>query len=203
MIEFVRETQGLDFVGAIEWLGDRFRIAARVRGVLAAKRTRARQRRTRLYALLEHAASLLRALPLGLAGGRRRARLPRRARPRARRSAASSGSGSRSAAATLTRKALEKGFTPDELRAAGLTRAARRRLLRAPARVPARGCPRARARVPGAPLCTRTIRCEAKYVNTPGVGALPQGRRRLRARQGACGDREARTAPASSRGTPT
>ena len=36
VVTFVRETEGLDFVGAIEWLAERFRVTARVRGELAA-----------------------------------------------------------------------------------------------------------------------------------------------------------------------
>ena len=97
MIGFVRETQGLDFVEAIEWLAGRSGYHARVRGILArggsapvAARAAARAAR--------HGGQLLRALSLGFA---RPARSPATTSPAAgsaRRSAASSGSGSRSAA---------------------------------------------------------------------------------------------------------
>src|SRR4051812_29666517 len=56
MITFVRETQGLDFAGAIEWLADRFRVELEYEESSPeqeAKRTRSQ----RLYALLEQAAS--------------------------------------------------------------------------------------------------------------------------------------------------
>ena len=68
----------------------------------------------------------------------------------ARRSAASSGSGSRSAGSTLARKALEKGFTRGRAARGRAHAAARRRLLPAPAAVPARRRARPRARLPGA-----------------------------------------------------
>ncbi len=64
-------------------------------------------------------------------------------------SAASFGSGWRSAARALARKALAKGFSHEELRAAGLTRPARGRLLPAPAALPARRRTRAGGRLPG------------------------------------------------------
>ena len=49
----------------------------------------------------------------------------------------------------------------------GSTRAARRRLLPAPARLPARRRARPRRSASRRGGCTRTIRCTAKYVNTP------------------------------------
>ena len=55
-ITFVRETEELDFAEAIEWLAERFRVHARVRGDLARGRARSAARRERLHALLEQAA---------------------------------------------------------------------------------------------------------------------------------------------------
>ena len=103
---------------------------------------------------------------------------------------------------TLTRKALEKGFTAEELRAAGLTRQRggdyfERRLVFPLAD--------ARGRVLG--FQARRLHdddpLQAKYVNTPESelftkGAVVYGLDKSRA-----DDRAARTAPASSRATPT
>src|ERR1700681_3133359 len=52
MISFVKETQGLDFAGAIEWLADRFRIPIDHEEGSPADDER-RSRRDRLYAVLE------------------------------------------------------------------------------------------------------------------------------------------------------
>ncbi len=41
VISFVRETESLDFVGAVEWLAERFRVSDRGRGGVAARRGRA------------------------------------------------------------------------------------------------------------------------------------------------------------------
>jgi DNA primase len=54
MVSFVREVQGLDFVGAIEWLADRFRIPLEYEEVSPEAQAR-RNRRERLLQLLESA----------------------------------------------------------------------------------------------------------------------------------------------------
>src|SRR5947207_1530026 len=55
VIKFVRETENLDFAGAIEWLADRFRIPLEYEEA-SPEAERARNRRKRLYDLLEQAA---------------------------------------------------------------------------------------------------------------------------------------------------
>ena len=55
-ITFVRDTQGLDFTGAIEWLADRFNIKPEYEDASPADDAR-RRRRERLFALLDQAAS--------------------------------------------------------------------------------------------------------------------------------------------------
>src|SRR5689334_1128317 len=56
VITFVRETEGLDFVGAVESLAERFRV--RIEYEEASPQVEAsRRRRERLYALLEQTAS--------------------------------------------------------------------------------------------------------------------------------------------------
>jgi len=120
VIKFVRDTQGLDFAGAIEWLAERFRIDLEYEDVSpeqAAKRTR----RVRLQELLDDAASFYeRALWETEVGSFARDYLKGRAFSeeiaREFRLGLSLGGNS------LSRKALAKGFTRDELISAGLMR---------------------------------------------------------------------------------
>ncbi len=56
MIDFVRETQGLDFVGAIEWLAERFRIPIEYEESAPGEDGK-RKRRQRLLELLDDTAS--------------------------------------------------------------------------------------------------------------------------------------------------
>ena len=73
---FVQETEGLDFGGAMELLADRYgvELEREQEDPQAAAR---RERRERLIALLERTAALLRAVPVGVRRGGRRARVPR------------------------------------------------------------------------------------------------------------------------------
>jgi len=118
VVTFVRETEGLDFVGAIEWLAERFRIPLKYEesSPLADE---SRRRRERLFAVLDQAASFFeRHLWEGADGEPVRAYLASRGLgddiSKEFRLGLSPGSG-------LAAKAREKGFTADELRAAGLT----------------------------------------------------------------------------------
>ena len=56
LITFVRETEGLDFAGAIEWLAERFRVPLEYEESSPAQ-DEARRRRERLFALLDQAAT--------------------------------------------------------------------------------------------------------------------------------------------------
>jgi DNA primase len=120
MITFVRETQGLDFVGAIEWLADRFRIPIEYEDADAGEDAR-RHRRKRLYELLDDAATYYsRVLWDSPAGSMARDYLAGRGLGEPichefRLGLAVDGT-------ALTRKAAAKGFTHEELHAAGLTR---------------------------------------------------------------------------------
>jgi DNA primase len=120
MITFVRETEGLDFAGAIEWLGERFRIPIEFEESSPAQDA-ARKRRERLFALLDQAATFYeRTLWDSAAGGMARDYLKGRGLHEEishdfRLGLALGGD-------SLARKALAKGFTREELRAAGLTR---------------------------------------------------------------------------------
>jgi DNA primase len=122
LITFVRETQGLDFVGAIEWLADRFRIPLEYEEVspeAAAKR----DRRSRLTELLDDAASyyerILWETEVGsfardyLTGRGFSEEIAREFRL-----------GCSLPGNALSRKAIAKGFTHEELQAAGLSRGA-------------------------------------------------------------------------------
>ncbi len=56
LISFVKETENVDFTGAVEWLADRFRIELEYEETSPAA-DRARERRDRLQKLLDQAAS--------------------------------------------------------------------------------------------------------------------------------------------------
>jgi DNA primase len=118
-ITFVEETEGVDFVGAIEWLAQRFNIPLEYEEA-SPEQDAKRRRRERLYAVLDAAASYYeRYLWESQAGGQARTYLESRGLGEEvcrdyRLGLAASGS-------TLARKAEEKGFTRQELSAAGLT----------------------------------------------------------------------------------
>ena len=117
VVSFVRETENLDFVGTIEWLAERFRVPLEYEE--ASPRIEAeRKRRDRLHALLEQTTAYFeRLLWDGDAGASVRAYLDERSLGEAVakefRLGLSPGRG-------LAEKAAEKGFSRDELRAAGL-----------------------------------------------------------------------------------
>jgi DNA primase len=117
-ISFVRETEGLDFVGAIEWLAARFGMQIEYEETSPQYDAR-RRRRERLFTLLEQAAAFYeRTLWESTSGAPVRDYV------------ASRGFGEdvcrefrlglSPAGATLAHKAAEKGYTRDELLAAGL-----------------------------------------------------------------------------------
>ncbi len=146
VITFVRETEQLDFAGAVEWLAERFRVTLEYEE-LTPQFEESRRRRERLHALLDQAASFYeRHLWETAAGEPVRAYLESRglSEPACRefRLGLSPGRG-------LAAKAEEKGFTRDELRRAGLTNARGNDYFPAAADVPARGCTRPNRGVPG------------------------------------------------------
>lgn len=118
VITFVRETEQLDFAGAVEWLAERFRVALEYEE--ASPRIEAeRRRRERLHALLDQAASFYeRYLWESGAGEEVRSYLSERGLREEicrefRLGLAPRGS-------QLAPKARAKGFNAEELRAAGL-----------------------------------------------------------------------------------
>ena len=118
VVTFVRETEGLDFVGAIEWLAERFRVEVEYEES-SPQADESRRRRERLFAVLDQAASFFeRHLWDGSDGEPVRAYLAGRglgeAVSKEFRLGLSPGNG-------LAAKAREKGFSAEELRAAGLT----------------------------------------------------------------------------------
>ncbi|HJS49907.1 MAG TPA: DNA primase [Gaiellaceae bacterium] len=117
VISFVRETENLDFVGAIEWLGERFRVPLEYEEA-SPRLDEARRRRERLYAVLDQTATYFeRRLWEGDVGASVRAYLAERGLREAVamefRLGLSPGRG-------LAEKAGERGFTLDELKSAGL-----------------------------------------------------------------------------------
>jgi DNA primase len=123
LITFVRETEGLDFAGSIEWLAERFRVDLEYEESSPAQDA-ARKRRERLFALLDQAASFYeRTLWETEAGSFVRDYLKGRGLHeevcRQFRLGFALGGDS------LARKAVAKGFVPEELHAAGLLRRSR------------------------------------------------------------------------------
>jgi DNA primase len=118
LITFVRETEQLDFAGAVEWLADRFNVQLEYEQTSPQQDAR-RRRRDRLFELLDAAASFYeRYLWESQAGSLARDYLAGRGLRedvcREYRLGLALGG------TTLTRKAAERGFTRDELAAAGL-----------------------------------------------------------------------------------
>jgi DNA primase catalytic core len=119
LFTFVQETQGLDFTEAVEWLAERFHISVEYEEAAPGEDAR-RQRRKRLYEVLDQAATFYERLLWDSPGG-----------SLARDYLAGRGLhedvchefrlGLAPGGGLLTRKAREKGFTADELNAAGLS----------------------------------------------------------------------------------
>jgi len=117
LISFVRETENLDFVGAIEWLGERFRVPLEYEET-SPRLDEARRRRDRLHQLLDQTTTYFeRLLWEGDTGKPVRDYLTSRGLgeevSREFRLGLSPGRG-------LAAKVAERGFTLDELRGAGL-----------------------------------------------------------------------------------
>jgi DNA primase len=118
LITFVRETEQLDFAGAVEWLADRFNVQLEYEETSPEQDAR-RRRRERLYEVLDAAASFYeRYLWESQAGSPARDYLTGRGLGedvcREYRLGLALGG------TTLARKARERGFTREELAAAGL-----------------------------------------------------------------------------------
>ena len=190
LITFVRETEQLDFAGAIEWLADRFNVQIEYEETSPQQDAR-RRRRERLLELLDAAASFYeRYLWDSQAGSLARDYLAGRGLGEEvcreyRLGLALGGT-------TLTRKALERGFTREELVAAGLINRRGNDYFFAPAALSARRRARPRARLPGAQAARgRSAAREVRQL--AGGRAVPQRRPALRARPCARRDREAGT----------
>jgi DNA primase len=117
IVAFVRETENLDFVGAIEWLADRFRIPLEYEEA-SPQHDEARRRRERLHAVLDQTAAYFeRLLWDGPDGAPVREYLGGRGLgeeiAKEFRLGLSPGRG-------LAEKAKERGFTLDDLKSAGL-----------------------------------------------------------------------------------
>ena len=118
LIAFVRETEGLEFAEAVEWLADRTGVTLEYEET-SPRADAGRERRKRLFALLESAAAFYgRHLWESAVGEPVRAYLTERGLGEevCRRFQLGLSPGG----ATLAQKARAKGFTEEELRAAGL-----------------------------------------------------------------------------------
>ena len=116
-ISFVRELEGLDFVGAIEWLADRFNIELEYEDA-SPEADAQRRRRDRLYALLDQAATFYERVLWAESGKAVQGYLAERGLGEE--VSREFRLGLSPAGATLARKAREKGFSQEELAAAGL-----------------------------------------------------------------------------------
>src|SRR5437764_2360336 len=117
-ISFVEETEGVDFVGAIEWLAQRFSIPLEYEEA-SPEQDAKRRRRERLYAVLDAAASFYgRYLWESQAGAEARAYLE--GRGLAEEVCREYRLGLAARGATLAPKAGERGFTRQELGGARL-----------------------------------------------------------------------------------
>jgi DNA primase len=163
-ISFVEETEGVDFVGAIEWLAQRFNVPLEYEEASPGQDAK-RRRRERLFAVLEAAASFHeRFLWESQAGGDAREYLESRGLGedvcREYRLGLAPGG------ATLARRAGERGFTPEELAAVGLVNRRGNDYFQARLLFPIAD---ARGRVVGfqARKLREDDRLQAKYVNSP------------------------------------
>ena len=164
LISFVRETENLDFAGAIEWLAERFNVRLEYEES-SPRAEEERRRRGRLLQLLDTAASFYeRYLWDSQAGGFARDYLTGRALAEA--TCREFRLGFALGGDVLARKAREKGFTPAELQAAGLVNRAGRDYFQQRLLFPLAD---ARGRVVG--FQARQLReddpLRAKYVNSP------------------------------------
>ena len=164
LISFVRESENLDFAGAIEWLAERFNVRLEYEES-SPRAEEERRRRGRLVQLLDTAASFYeRYLWDSQAGGFARDYLTGRALAEA--TCREFRLGFALGGDVLARKAREKGFTPAELQAAGLVNRAGRDYFQQRLLFPLAD---ARGRVVG--FQARQLReddpLRAKYVNSP------------------------------------
>src|SRR5439155_356785 len=163
-ISFVEETEGVDFVGAIEWLAQRFNIPLEYEQASPEQDAR-RRHRERLYAVLDAAAAFYeRYLWESQAGAEARAYLE--GRGLAEEVCREYRLGLAARGATLARKAGERGFTRQELTGAGLLNRRSNDYFQGRLLFPIAD---ARARVVG--FQARRLReddpLQAKYVNSP------------------------------------
>jgi DNA primase len=116
-ISFVRELEGLDFVGAIEWLADRFNVELEYEESTPEADAQ-RRRKERLYALLDQAATFYERVLWAESGKAVQEYLA--SRGLSEEACKEFRLGLSPAGATLSKKAREKGFTREELAGAGL-----------------------------------------------------------------------------------
>ncbi len=116
-ITFVRETEGLDYVGALEWLADRFHVTLEYEES-SPEADAQRRRRERLYALLDQAASFYERVLWTDSGRAVQGYLA--SRGLSEEACREFRLGLSPLGGTLANKAREKGFSNEELAAAGL-----------------------------------------------------------------------------------
>jgi DNA primase catalytic core len=118
VITFVRETENLDFAGAVEWLADRFRVQLEYEES-SPRADAARRRRERLFALLERAAGFYERWLWESEGGAP-AREYLESRGLGEEICREFRLGLAPGGATLCKRALAEGYSREELSSAGL-----------------------------------------------------------------------------------
>jgi DNA primase len=172
VIRFVQETEGLDFVGAVEWLADRYRIELEY-DESGRRDEGERRRRERLLSLLEDAARFYeRYLWESAAGEPVRTYLAGRGLGES--ACQAFRLGLSPGGSVLPRKAGEKGYTRDELLAAGLANRRGNDYFGARLLFPLAD-PRGRVIGFGARRLRDDDPIAAKYVNTPETELFQKG----------------------------
>ena len=199
VVTFVRETEGLDFVGAIEWLAERFRVPLEYEESSPVA-DEARKRRERLLRRARPGGVVLRAPPLGRRRRGARARVSRE--PRSRRGGLEGVPARPLAGQRPGREGAREGVHD---RGAARRRAdepARQRLLPAAADVPARRRARPGDRLPGAQAPRRRSAARASTSTRPRATSSRRAASSTASISRARRSRS-RTAPSWSRATPT
>jgi DNA primase len=118
LITFVEQTENMDFTGAVEWLGERFRVPLEYEES-SPHQERARERRERLHKLLDQAAAFYERY-LWESAGAEDARAYLGSRGLGAATCRAFRLGYAAGGRTLAEKARERGFSGEELAAAGL-----------------------------------------------------------------------------------
>ena len=189
LISFVKETENLDFTGAVEWLADRFRVELEYEEASPRSRGRARGDAIGSGNVLAAATAFYERC-LWESSGADDARAYLAGRGLGEEICRAFRLGFAPGGQTLAQKARERGFTDEELLHGRPRQPPRQRLLHAAHRLPALRRARPRARLPGA-QAARGRPAAGEVRQLAGERPVPEGRDPVRPRPRPRGDREA------------